>query len=239
EEAAPREFVPWRLLLGTAGGLVATAAGAIAAVTGANPRYLHPRAGGKILGEDEDDSAPTPLFRAREGAVPQTHATPPAAPAPRRGGPPRDARHYPDAVVSYRQALALSPASADLQNDLGVALQHAGNIDEAIVAYEAAIGIDAAYGRAHDNLGLALESRKDYDGAEQHYRLATGDRRVAADAHRYLGNLLEPPGQLQEARRPWRATRTAAPPQHAAQPLRRRSDEADRAPSQPRPASAS
>ena len=102
-----------------------------------------------------------------------------------------------------------------------------------------AVGIDPSYGRAHDNLGLALESRRDIAGAEAHFRLALGDRRVMADAHRYLGNLLERRGQLQEARQHWRQSLEADPHQHDAQALRRRIDEADRALSQRRPASAS
>ena len=60
-----------------------------------------------------------------------------------------------------------------------------------------------------------------------------------ADAHRYLGNLLERRGQLQEARQHWRQSLEADPHQHDAQALRRRIDEADRALSQRRPASAS
>jgi len=233
EEIAPREFVPWRLLIGTAGGLVATAAVAITAVTVSNPGYLHRRAGDKFVEKHEWDSAITAYQRALEIVPNDADITRRLARAQ------LDGRHYPEAVVSYRQAIALSPAAADLQNDLGVALQHAGKTDDAIVAYEAAIGIDAAYGRAHDNLGLALEARKDYAGAEQHYRLATGDRRIAADAHRYLGNLLERRGQLQEARQHWRESLTADPHQHDAQTLRRRIDEADRALSQHGPGSAS
>ena len=143
-----------------------------------------------------------------------------------------DSRHYADAAASYRQALALSPPNADLQNDLGVALQHAGQMDDAISAYEVAVGIDPSYGRAHNNLGLALESRRDIAGAEGHFRLALEDRRVMADAHRYLGNLLERRGQLQEARQHWRQSLEADPHQHDAQALRRRIDEADRALSQ-------
>ena len=233
EEIAPREFVPWRLLIGTAGGLVATAAVAITAVTVSNPGYLHRRAGDKFVEKHEWDSAITAYQRALEIVPNDADITRRLARAQ------LDGRHYPEAVMSYRQTIALSPAAADLQNDLGVALQHAGKTDDAIVAYEAAIGIDAAYGRAHDNLGLALEARKDYAGAEQHYRLATGDRRVAADAHRYLGNLLERRGQLQEARQHWRESLTADPHQHDAQTLRRRIDEADRALSQHGPGSAS
>src|SRR5262249_38180552 len=38
EEVAPREFVPWRLLLGTAGGVLAPAAAARSAVSLARPR---------------------------------------------------------------------------------------------------------------------------------------------------------------------------------------------------------
>src|SRR5262249_36463944 len=64
EEIAPRELVPWRLLLGTAGGLVAAAAVAIAAVTVSNPGYLHRRAGDKFVEKHEYDSAVTAYRRA-------------------------------------------------------------------------------------------------------------------------------------------------------------------------------
>jgi len=232
-EITPLAVVPWRPLLGTAGGLVAVAGVAIAAVTLSNPGYLHRRAGDKFVEKHEYDSAISAYRRAL------TIAPTDADIVRRLARAQLDSRHYTDAAASFRQALALSPPNADMQNDLGVALQHAGQMEDAIAAYEVAVGIDPSYGRAHDNLGLALESRRDIAGAEAHFRLALGDRRVMADAHRYLGNLLERRGQLQEARQHWRQSLEADPHQHDAQALRRRIDEADRALSQRRPASAS
>jgi tetratricopeptide (TPR) repeat protein len=233
EEIVPREVVPWRLLLGTAGGLVAVAGVAIAAVTVSNPGYLHRRAGDKFVEKHEYDSAVT-AYRRALAIVPND-----ADITRRLARAQLDGRHYADAAVSYRRALDLLPPNAELENDLGVALQRAGEMDEAIAAYEAALGIEPAYGRAHDNLGLALESRRDIAGAEAHFRQALGDRRVAADAHRFLGNLLERRGQLQEAREHWRQSLAAEPHQRDAQGLRRRIDQADRALSPRHPASAS
>src|SRR5207244_4555785 len=57
EEIMPLEVVPWRPLLGTAGGPVAVAGVAIAAVTLSNPGYLHRRAGDKCVEKHEYDSA--------------------------------------------------------------------------------------------------------------------------------------------------------------------------------------
>lgn len=63
------------------------------------------------------------------------------------------ARRYPEAVVRYREALALKPGDPYLQNDLGVALRKSGELGEALENLRAARDGAPASPAVRNNLG--------------------------------------------------------------------------------------
>jgi tetratricopeptide (TPR) repeat protein len=74
--------------------------------------------------------------------------------------------------------------------NLGLALQHKGQLDLAIQEYKTAIGLDPKYASAHDGLGTALHAMKQWDAAIREYRLAMTLDPTSAPPHDNLGRLL-------------------------------------------------
>jgi tetratricopeptide (TPR) repeat protein len=104
-----------------------------------------------------------------------------------------------EAIVCYRQAIALDPKSAQPHNNLGVALQAKGKLDEAIVCYRRAIALDPRYAGVYLNLGIALEAKRKVDEAIACYRRAIALDPKVAVAHLNLGLALQAKGKLDEA----------------------------------------
>ena len=77
---------------------------------------------------------------------------------------------YNEAVTEYRQAIALTPHFADVQNQLGVALFAAGRDDEAAVEFARALEINPRYGEAQFNYGLVLRRLSRTNEARQAFR---------------------------------------------------------------------
>ena len=77
-----------------------------------------------------------------------------------------------EAIVEYREAVRLDPASAPYRNNLGIALTKAGRIDEAIAQLRAAIERAPDYRDAHYNLGVALQEEGRGDEAEAEFSLS-------------------------------------------------------------------
>ncbi len=66
-----------------------------------------------------------------------------------------------EAIVHFKQAIAIKPDFAEAHLNLGVALAKQGRLDEAIVHFQQAIAIKPDFAEAHRNLGVALRSRAD------------------------------------------------------------------------------
>lgn len=105
-----------------------------------------------------------------------------------RGGDLRQAEE------AFRAALARNPASAEAQNNLGLALRAQGRLPEAIAAYQAAIRLRPDYPEAHHNLGVASFSLGRMEEAIQSFREAIRIREGFAPAHLQLALALEQRG---------------------------------------------
>jgi Flp pilus assembly protein TadD len=64
-----------------------------------------------------------------------------------------------DAVTQYRAALSIEPGSAELHNNLGVALGRLGRTEESVSHFENALKLKPDYKEARANLTRALHSR--------------------------------------------------------------------------------
>jgi tetratricopeptide (TPR) repeat protein len=98
------------------------------------------------------------------------------------------------AEEAFRAALARDPASAEAQNNLGLALREQGRLPEAIVAYQAAIRLRPDYPEAHHNLGVASFSLGRLEEAIQSFREAIRMREGFPTAHLQLALALEQRG---------------------------------------------
>jgi TPR repeat/Glycosyltransferase family 9 (heptosyltransferase)/Tetratricopeptide repeat len=61
-----------------------------------------------------------------------------------------------EAIIAYRQAIALKPEYPEAYSNLGNALRDSGRLDEAIISYRQAIALKPNYAEAHGNLATAL-----------------------------------------------------------------------------------
>ena len=77
-----------------------------------------------------------------------------------------------EAVLCYRQALALRPDSVLTHNNLAVALMAQGKLDDAVASFQQALIIAPDYAEAHNNLGVALKRQKRIDEAIACYQRA-------------------------------------------------------------------
>jgi hypothetical protein len=95
-----------------------------------------------------------------------------------------------------RASLAISPAIAEVHNELGLVVQAQGRLDEAISAYRTALSINAGLAAAHFNLGRALQSQGDQKAAADCYRRFLAIEPGYFQAHHNLGIALEAVGDL-------------------------------------------
>jgi predicted O-linked N-acetylglucosamine transferase (SPINDLY family) len=106
---------------------------------------------------------------------------------------------FPQAVVTYRNALALAPDHPDLHNNLGVVLRLSGKLDEAMAAFRRAIALKPNYPEALNNLAAALQSKGRLDEAVESYRRAILLSPGFSGSHSNLGVALQSQGKLEEA----------------------------------------
>lgn len=90
------------------------------------------------------------------------------------------------AVATYRRCLSLSPASPEIHNNLGTALDQLGRLPEAVRCFEQALAFDPAYARPLVNLGKVL--RQQGQAARAVATLQRG-LALAPDSPRALTNL--------------------------------------------------
>ena len=94
---------------------------------------------------------------------------------------------YEEAIVVLREAAAHDPHRADVQNELGVHLNHLGRYDEAAEHLDRAVGLDPGLPEAHYNLANALKARGRREDAVAGYRRALELRPDLLAAHTNLG----------------------------------------------------
>jgi arylsulfatase A-like enzyme/Flp pilus assembly protein TadD len=104
------------------------------------------------------------------------------------------------AIRLYREAVAMSPDSAEAWYNLAVALQEGGHVKEGGIAVREAIRRDDARPEAHNALGIALTTEGDLHGAEQAFRRTIALDPRNARAWNNLGNALRAMNRFDEAR---------------------------------------
>ncbi len=104
-----------------------------------------------------------------------------------------------EAIVCYRQAVALAPAYADAHNNLGIALFAQGQPNEASECFRKAVEINPIYANALNNLGNTLKTQGLFSEAADCYRRALRINPGHPNAHNNLGNALKEQGLLAEA----------------------------------------
>jgi tetratricopeptide (TPR) repeat protein len=116
-----------------------------------------------------------------------------------------------EAVAPLREAARLSPGSAPVLHDLGIACLECGLLGDAIAALQGAIAARPRYADAHLRLGIALERAGELDAALAAYRAASDALPSLADARFRAAELLETLGQTGRAAQSFRRAAASAP----------------------------
>ena len=95
-----------------------------------------------------------------------------------------------DAVVSYRQTIALNPDYVNAYHSLGVTMDEQGQPAAAIAYYRQALALDPIYTKAYNNLGCALAKLDRLEEAIQAYQQAIAIQPDWAVLHNNLGQAL-------------------------------------------------
>jgi len=106
---------------------------------------------------------------------------------------------YRDAITLYQDTLVKNPECWIANNNLGVALFHAGQLQASIELYEKAIQLKPDYPSAYNNLGMALHQAGRYQEAIEHYKQALSLQPDYPESHNYLGITLYKTGRPSEA----------------------------------------
>ncbi|MDA0336553.1 MAG: tetratricopeptide repeat protein [bacterium] len=109
-----------------------------------------------------------------------------------------------EAMVYYRQALAMAPEYPAAHYNMANALLRTGQPQQAVAHYRMALAEEPEEARTHANLGAALQELGDMAGAERHNREAIRLRPRFAVAHNNLAIVLRARGAVVEAIEVWR-----------------------------------
>lgn len=101
--------------------------------------------------------------------------------------------------LEYRQALAESPNSPEIHNNLANVLFDAGDFTEAENHYRIALSLYSDFPEAHYNLANVLHERGEREASVVEQRAAIALRPHYAEAHCNLGRTLQELGNLEEA----------------------------------------
>jgi tetratricopeptide (TPR) repeat protein len=104
-----------------------------------------------------------------------------------------------DALSALQTAADLLPADAEVHNNLGVVLQHAGRLEAAAASYRRALALKPDYADACSNLGVTLQDLGQLEQAAASIRKALDIDPANAGAHNNLGEVLRELGKLDEA----------------------------------------
>ena len=102
------------------------------------------------------------------------------------------AKQYPEAIESYKKAIAIAPARGEYHNNLGQAYLKANQVEQAIAEYNAAAQADPTNaGTYFFNLGAVLTNKGKSDEAVEAFNKAIAADPNKADAYYWKGvNLL-------------------------------------------------
>ncbi len=103
------------------------------------------------------------------------------------------------AIISYRQILALKPSYADANHLLGVALHQRGELEEAVSSIKRAIKRVPDKPSFHSNLGNVLKDLELWDDAISSYRKALALDPQYINAQINIGNALNQLGRYDES----------------------------------------
>jgi len=103
-----------------------------------------------------------------------------------------------EAIACFRRALELSPESASLYSNLGLASLKAGRIEEAVSHLRKAIWLGAGSFDTHKNLARALMALPDPAGAEECYLAALRLKPDDAEAHYHLARAMLMSGKFEQ-----------------------------------------
>ncbi len=104
-----------------------------------------------------------------------------------------------EAIIQYRQALAIEPDYPEAHYNLGLALQQVGHLPDAMEEYERALQLKGDYAKARNDLGNALLQAGRAPEAIDNYRQALQLNPGFAEAHNDLGSAYQRQGQIPEA----------------------------------------
>lgn len=96
-----------------------------------------------------------------------------------------------DALMVYRQVLALQPRHPQCHYNLALALQFLNQTDAAIASYQSAIEINPGFAEAHNNLGNIFQNLERLDDARQSYSRALASNSRLPQAQFNLGLILK------------------------------------------------
>ncbi|HXU01039.1 MAG TPA: tetratricopeptide repeat protein [Polyangia bacterium] len=144
---------------------------------------------------------PAPGSTPADAAVPAKPAPSPATPAFNEAQLLRDRGHVEEAIVKFKQAIALDPRHSAARTALGELLLKIRRDDEAITVLRACVDKNPTYSLAWYDLAFALRTRGQYpaavDAYEHYIKLKPGD----PDPYYGLGRSLQHMGRATDARR--------------------------------------
>lgn len=111
----------------------------------------------------------------------------------------RECAKYHDNETLWRTTVAQNARSWIAHNNLGIALEHRGDVDGAVAHYQESILLNPHHAEDHCNLGSALQQQGHLDEAIAHYQEALDIKPDYALAHSGLGIALQQRGDLDEA----------------------------------------
>jgi protein O-GlcNAc transferase len=90
----------------------------------------------------------------------------------------------------FRRVLSLTPAYAEVHNNLGIILRELKRYDEAEAFFRQAVSLKPAYAEAHNNLAILYQEQRRYDEADACFCQALSLKPDYADAYYNHGILL-------------------------------------------------
>jgi Flp pilus assembly protein TadD len=107
--------------------------------------------------------------------------------------------NYRSELTIWSETVAKRPNNARAHNNLGLALDRAGQSPKAILQYSEALRLQPDLVEAHNNLGNILDRTGRTSEAIQQYEAALQINPNYAEAHNNLGNILDRTGRTPEA----------------------------------------
>lgn len=122
-------------------------------------------------------------------SVPQAGERQKAIPHYRRGNREYLAERIPEAIVAYREAVAIDPAFFEAYYNWGLSALRAEFTQDALQSYEWALAIRPSHRNARYNFALALKKGRHFNEAASELQTIIDDRSDDVDAHFELAKL--------------------------------------------------